>query len=153
MFYSVVLAVSALIFSKLVFAHNGDSLYFDFFDRDYRNSRSWSDEDFTETVIIQNSCSVILKTNFQNVEEGPGDEFPQPNQPNFRTSKFLTSRKTADGINARNDELTFPNIEHLFATSDVNEFDTAASTTTFHSSELLILFVATAKCFWYYRPK
>lgn len=64
MFYSVVLAVSALIFSKLVFAHNGDSLYFDFFDRDYRNSRSWSDEDFTDTVIIQNSCSVSLKTNF-----------------------------------------------------------------------------------------
>lgn len=51
MIYSVVLAVSVVIFSKFVFAHNGDSLYFDFFDRD---------EDYTQTVIIQNSCSVLV---------------------------------------------------------------------------------------------
>lgn len=54
MICSVVLAVSVLIFSKSAFAHNGDSLYFDFFDR---NSRSWSesgsDEDFTQTVNIR----------------------------------------------------------------------------------------------------
>lgn len=63
MICSVVLAVSVLISSKCTYAHNGDSMYFDFFDRDYRNSRTWSesdsDEDFTQRVIF--GCFVNLK--------------------------------------------------------------------------------------------